>query len=83
MLSFSFFIYFFFLLSFFLFVFSEKPFWDENKVCMYVCMCVCMYRRVAEVFEGVFVLTGIFIKGVIKYECRRRELLGGLGACPF
>ena len=23
---------------FFIFVFSEKPFWDENKVCMYVCM---------------------------------------------
>ena len=25
-------------LFFFLFVFSEKPFWDENEVCMYVCM---------------------------------------------
>ena len=33
MLSFS-----FFFLSFFLFVFSEKPFWDEDKVCMYVCI---------------------------------------------
>ena len=40
-------------------------------------------RRVAEVFEGVFVLTGIFIKGVIKYECRRREPLGGFGGMPI
>ena len=43
-----------------------------------------VYRRVAEVFGRVFVLTGIF-SGVIKfgiYECRRREPLGGLGACP-
>ena len=30
------FCFFSFFLSFFLFVFSEKPFWDENKVCMYV-----------------------------------------------
>ena len=40
-------------------------------------------RRVAEVFEGVFVLTGIFIKGVIKYECRRREPLGGFAGMPI
>ena len=40
-------------------------------------------RRVAEVFEGVFVLTGIFIKGVIKYECRRGEPLGGFGGMPI
>ena len=38
---------FFFLLSFFLFVLSEKPFWDENKVCMYVCMYVCSGGTVA------------------------------------
>ena len=44
---------------------------------------VCKIRRVAEVFEGVFVLTGIFIKGVIKYECRRREPLGGFGGMPI
>ena len=37
------------------------------------------FRRVAEVFGRVFVLTGIFIKGVIKYECRRREPPGGSG----
>ena len=36
-------------------------------------------RRVAEVFGRVFVLTGIFIKGVIKYERQRREPLGGSG----
>ena len=35
MLSFSLFIY-----LFIFFVFSEKPFWDENKVCMYGCMYV-------------------------------------------
>ena len=30
---------FFFVFFFFPFVFSEKPFWDENRVvCMYVCM---------------------------------------------
>ena len=34
-------------------------------------------RRVAEVFGRVFVLTGIFIKGVIKYEP-----LGGCGGMP-
>ena len=34
-------------------------------------------RRVAEVFGRVFVLTGIFIKGVIKYEP-----LGGSGGMP-
>ena len=36
-------------------------------------------RRVAEVFGRVLVLTGIFIKGVVKYERRRREPLGGSG----
>ena len=40
-------------------------------------------RRVAEVFEGVFVLTGILIKGVTKYESRRREPLGGSGGMPI
>ena len=39
-------------------------------------------RRVAEGFGRVFVLTGIFIKGVIKYNRRRHEPLGGVGACP-
>ena len=39
-------------------------------------------RRVAEVFGGVFVLTGIFIKGAFKYERRRREPLGGSGGMP-
>ena len=34
---------------------------------------------VAEVFGRVLVLT---TRGVIKYERRRREPLGGLGACP-
>ena len=38
-----------------------------------------LIRRVAEVFGRVFVLAGIFIKGGIKYERRRRELLGGSG----
>ena len=38
-------------------------------------------RPIAEVFGRVFVLTAIFIKRVIKYERRRREPLGDLGAC--
>ena len=44
--------------------------------------CNTLARRVAEVFGGVFVSTGIFIKGAFKYERRRREPLGGSGGMP-
>ena len=53
MLSFS-----FFFLSFFLFVFSEKPFWDENKVCMYVCI-LQRLRTSAKAYSYVPVGTGL------------------------
>ena len=42
-----------------------------------------LYRRVAEVFGGVFVLTGIFIKGTFKYKRQRREPLWGSGGVPL
>ena len=50
---------------------------------IFVSESVWISRRVAEVFKGVFVLTGIFIKGVIKSECRRREPPGGSGGMPI
>ena len=39
-------------------------------------------RPIAEVSGRVFVLTGIFIKGVIKYEHKRCEPLWGTGGIP-
>ena len=47
-----------------------------------------MLRRVAEAFERVFVLTGIFIKlrgvklTVIKYDSRGRKPQAGCGGMP-
>ena len=47
---------------FFLFVFSEKPFWDENKV---VCMYVCMYAMIMVLYTAVL--------GLALSDCRTKH----------